>query len=76
MWRLAAAGLPLDRASLHVGTLHPLLIGFGWNWNRADGMCDEVKVAEAALRTDAYRLNPLFRVIENGEAYRADPRDP
>ena len=48
-WRLVAAGLPLDRASLHVGTLHPQLFGFGWNWNRVDGLCDEVRVAEAAL---------------------------
>lgn len=69
-WRLVAAGLPLDRASLHVGTLHPQLYGFGWNWNRVDGLCDEVRVAEAALANDAYRRNPLFHVIEKGEAFR------
>ena len=76
VWRLVAAGLPLDRASLHVGTLHPQLFGFSWNWNRADGLCDEIKVSEAALKTDAYRRNPLFRVIENGEAFRGNTRDP
>ena len=69
-WRLVAAGLPLDRASLHVGTLHPQLYGFGWNWNRVDGLCDEVRVAEAALANDSYRRNPLFHVIEKGEAFR------
>lgn len=69
-WRLVAAGLPVDRASLHVGTLHPQLYGFGWNWNRIDGLCDEVRVAEAALANDAYRRNPLFHVIEKGEAFR------
>lgn len=75
VWRLVAAGLPLDRASLHVGTLHPQLFGFAWNWNRTDGLCDEIKVTEAALQTDAYRRNPLFRVIEYGEAFRASPQD-
>ena len=74
-WRLVAAGLPLDRASLHVGTLHPQLYGFGWNWNRVDGLCDEVRVAEAALANDSYRRNPLFHVIEKGEAFRGRTSD-
>ncbi len=73
LWRLVAAGYPLDRASLHVGTLHPELFGYAWNWNRDDGFCDEVKVNEAVLATDAYRRNPLFRVIEYGEAFRGQP---
>ncbi len=75
-WRLVAAGLPLDRASLHVGTLHPQMIGFAWNWARADGLCDEIRVDGASLKTDAYRRNPLFRVIEHGETVRVDTADP
>lgn len=75
VWRIVAAGLPLDRASLHVGTLHPQLTGFGWNWNRADGLCDEVKVAQASIQTDAYRRNPLFRVIQHGEVVRGSTSD-
>ena len=71
VWRLVASGLPLERASLHVGTLHPQLFGYAWNWNVDDGFCDEVKVDEAVLATDAYRRNPLFRVIERGERFRA-----
>jgi adenylate cyclase len=74
-WRLVAAGMPLDRASLHVGTLHPQMIGFAWNWARADGFCDEVRVEEASLKTDAYRKNPLYRVIEFGETVRAKTSD-
>ena len=70
VWQLVAAGFPLDRASLHVGTLHPELYGYAWNWNLDDGYCDEVKVDEAVLATDAYRKNPLFRVIEHGELFR------
>ena len=70
VWRLIAAGFSIDRASLHVGTLHPELYGYAWNWNLDDGFCDEVKVDEAVLATDAYRKNPLFRVIEYGEFFR------
>ena len=74
-WRLVAAGVPLDRASLHVGTLLPQLYGFAWNWNRTDGLCDEVRVAEAALAHDAYRRNPLFQVIDRGEAFRGKTQE-
>jgi len=70
IWRLAAAGLGLDRANLSVGTLHPQLIGYGWNWVRADGFTDEVQVPAASLLTESYRRNPLFRVIEYGETVR------
>src|SRR5690606_11605881 len=75
-WRMVAAGLPLERASLHVGTLHPQLIAFAWVWNRGDGLCDEVKVAEAALKADSYKRNPLSGVIERGETFRGNTRDP
>ena len=68
--RLVAAGLPVDRASLHVGTLHPQLYGYAWNWNSADGCCDEVIVSEAVLTSDAYRRNPLSRVVDHGEMFR------
>jgi len=71
IWRIVAAGLPVDRASLHAGTLHPQLFGYAWNWNIDDGFCDEVKVDESVLATDAYRRNPLFGVIEQGEKFRA-----
>lgn len=76
LWRLVAAGLPLDRASLHVGTLHPQLFGFAWNWNADDGLCDEVKVTEASLQTEAYRRNPLYRVIDLGETVHARAANP
>lgn len=76
IWRLLAAGLPLDRASLHVGTLHPQLLGFAWNWNIADGLCDEVKVAEEALQMDAFLRSPLAVVFRTGEPLRIDPSLP
>ncbi|MBL6432336.1 MAG: hypothetical protein HPM95_19710 [Alphaproteobacteria bacterium] len=70
VWRLVDAGLPLDRASLHIGTLHPQLYGFGFNWERKDRICDEIKVAQETLASDAYRKNPLYQVIEHGETVR------
>ena len=75
-WRLVAAGLPLDRASLHVGTLHPQVFGLQLLWRRADGLCDEATVAEHALRNDAYLRSPLRRAIEHGESIRARTDDP
>jgi adenylate cyclase len=73
---MVAAGLPLDRASTHIGTLHPQLIGFAWNWLINDGFCDEVKVAEATNSTDSYTRSPLRRVLELGETVRRKTRDP
>ncbi|MFN3402012.1 MAG: adenylate/guanylate cyclase domain-containing protein [Ferrovibrio sp.] len=75
VWGIVAAGIPLDRASLHAGTLHPLLYGYAWNWNRADGLCDETVVAEAVLKTEAYRSNPIFQVIEYGRGFRGRTDD-
>jgi len=74
-WRMVAAGLPLDRFGIHVGTLHPQLIGFAWNWMKADGLTDEVQVATATLATDSYRHSPLYGVIEHGETVRASTGD-
>ncbi len=73
-WRLVAAGIALDRLTVHVGTLHPQLVGFMWAWYRADGICDEARIARPTLNSDSYRKNPLARVIEAGETLRLDPR--
>lgn len=74
-WRMVAAGLPLDRASVHIGTLHPQLTGFAWNWLINDGLCDEIKVTAATNASDSYRRSALFRVLEFGETTRLKTRD-
>jgi adenylate cyclase len=74
IWYIKAAGLPVERATLHMGTLHPGLVGFTWNWNSTDGFCDEVKVAPIAIETEIYRRNPLYRVFEFGETIRRRPQ--
>lgn len=75
VWRTVVAGLPLDRASLHVGTLHPQLLGFAWNWNIADGIVDEVKVAESALATDSFKRSPLAVVFKTGRPVIINPME-
>jgi len=74
LWRLIAAGVPLDRASLHIGTLHPQLLGFAWNWRREDATCYEVKVQHSTSETDSFKLNPLARIFTTGEPLRRNPQ--
>ncbi len=74
--RLKSAGSAIDRLTLHIGTLHPQLVGFAWVWNGDDGFCDEVRVADATIDSDAYRLNPLQRIVEVGETIRRAPKEP
>jgi adenylate cyclase len=76
LWRLIAAGIPLDRASLHIGTLHPQLLGFAWNWRREDATCYEVKVLQSTSETDSFKLNPLARIFTTGEPLRRNPQNP
>lgn len=76
IWRMIAAGLPIDRVTLHFGTLHPQLAAFAWNWQRSDGVCYEAKVQYAAQDTDSFKLNPLARIFATGEAIRRKPQQP
>jgi adenylate cyclase len=76
LWHMVAAGLPLDRASLHIGTLHPQLLGFAWNWRRSDWLCDEVQVKHLTAATDAFKLNPLSHIFDSGEPLRRFPQRP
>lgn len=74
-WRLAGAGLGVDRASLHAGTLHPLAIGTSWDWYRADGLMDEIRITPEAADSPIYKASPLYRVVEHGERFQADTSD-
>lgn len=74
--KMKAAGSSVDRLTLHIGTLHPQLVGFAWIWNAEDGFCDEVRVADAAIVSDAYTLNPLQRIVETGDTIRRAPQTP
>jgi adenylate cyclase len=71
VWRMVAAGLPVDRMTIHVGTLHPQLVGFYWYWDREDGLVDELKVDQSGMMTERYRRSPLSVVVEGGKPFRA-----
>ncbi len=75
-WRMVAAGLPIVRATIHVGTLHPQLTGFGWIWSKLDGLCDEIVVKAMSARSEAYMRSPLRLAIEDGQSLFLDVRDP
>ena len=73
--RLAQAGLGVERLILNVGTLHPQAYGYAWHWNTLDSICDEIQVSEDTLLSDAFRKNPICRVIELGETVRVKLTD-
>ena len=75
-WRMVAAGLPVDRATIHAGTLHPQLSGFAWGWQKSDGFCDEIVVRVMNTQTEAYLKSPLREPIEQGTPVFIDARDP
>lgn len=76
VWRMVAAGLPLDRAGLHVGTLHPLLVGFTWSWSIVDGLCDEIQVSEDTIHLSGFLDSPLAVVFDSGQPLRLDLMQP
>ncbi len=71
-WRCRAAQLGLDRATLHVGTLHPRLVGFSWFWNCQDELCDEMAADAAVIAQAAFTSNPLYKVMHEGQTIKVD----
>lgn len=74
-WRMVGAGLPLSRATIHAGTLHPQLAGFAWGWQLSDGICDEIVVKAMIEQDEAFRCSPLRPAIERGEIVILDTRN-
>jgi adenylate cyclase len=67
-WRLLAAGLPLLRATMHGGTLHPLYLGAALIWWRTTGRTEFRMITHNVRETFAY--NPIWRVRVKGELVR------
>ena len=74
--RLRYAGVPLTRLTIHIGTVHPQLLGYGCNWNLSTGSCAEFEVRHVALQEDSYKRSPMRLVIEEDAFVRRDPRLP
>ena len=69
-WRLLGQGVPLWRATLHIGTLHPQIRGFGCRWWRDRAITEQFQVAHGADATDDYLRSPIRPVIEYGAFVR------
>jgi adenylate cyclase len=75
-WRLVGAGVPLWRSTLHIGTLHPQLLGMGSRWRRDTNVAQRFKVLRGVERTDDFIKSPLRRVVIDGIAERYRRNDP
>lgn len=77
-WRLVGDGVPLSRATLHFGTLHPLIAGLAVRWLRDRRVTEEIYIAHGADETDEYRLSPIRDTVERGIPFRRrlDGNDP
>jgi adenylate cyclase len=68
-WRLVGHGVPLWRANLSVGTLHPQLMGLGFRWKRSGGVT-EFRVRHGMERHPDYLESPMRPALEQGVAVR------
>jgi adenylate cyclase len=69
-WQLVAAGVPLLRATLHVGTIHPQFLGTTMVWWRDTGQTIQVMIKHEVGDTIPYEMNPVRRVCEGRETLR------
>ena len=69
-WRLVGDGIPLWRANLHIGTLHPQIRGFGARWWRERKITEEYRVLHGSRATEEYRKSPIRATIERGARFR------
>jgi adenylate cyclase len=66
-WRLLGAGLPLWRATVSIGTLHPQILGINYRWWRNRRLTEVVRIGHGARETQDYRESPVRHVIDDGE---------
>jgi adenylate cyclase len=60
--RLRDAGLPLYRANVSVRTLHPNVLGRGFNWNEDRDAVEVIEAPHEFLESEQFRNSPM-RVI-------------
>src|SRR6516165_1175668 len=69
-WRLVGDGLPLFRATLHMGTLHPQIRSLGARWLRPFNVIEEYRILNGSEATDEYLLSPIRATTERGTPFR------
>jgi adenylate cyclase len=69
-WRLLGDRVPLWRATLYAGTLHPLIRGVGARWLRGLNVIEDFRILHGSGETDEYRRSPIRATIERGTPFR------
>src|SRR5713226_3769142 len=69
-WRLLGDGVSLWRATLYMGTLHPLISGLGARWLRDLKIIEEFRILHGSQSTDEYLRSPIRATIERGTPFR------
>jgi adenylate cyclase len=69
-WRLVGDGLPLWRATLHMGTLHPQIGSLGARWLRAANIIEEYRILRGSEATEEYLRSPIRATTERGTPFR------
>ena len=69
-WRLLGEGVPLWRATLYAGTLHPLIRGIGARWLRDLKVIEDFRILHGSEATDEYLKSPIRATIERGTSFR------
>jgi adenylate cyclase len=69
-WRLLGEDLPLWRATLYAGTLHPLIRGIGARWFRDLRVVEDFRILHGSGATDEYLRSPIRATIERGTPFR------
>jgi adenylate cyclase len=69
-WRVLGDGVPLWRATLYAGTLHPLIRGLGARWLRDLKVVEEFRILHGSEGTEEYLLSPIRPTIERGTPFR------
>ncbi len=69
-WRLLGDEVPLWRATLYMGTLHPLISGLGARWLREPKVIEEFRILHGSQATDEYLRSPIRATIERGTPFR------
>jgi adenylate cyclase len=69
-WRLVGDRVPLLRAVLHIGMLHPQVSGMGARWEREQKVIEEYRILSGTDASDEYLRSPIRSTIEHGTPFR------
>jgi adenylate cyclase len=69
-WRLVGDGVPLWRATLNIGTLHPQIRGIGARWLRELKFVERYRILRGSEHSEEFLYSPIRATIEHGTPFR------